>query len=73
MNIGDKAELRHGPFKSVWEVTDINEHGAVLTYIGPVHYVGFEKPEVAPNGTQLTFTPRDTWIGKAHWPSVELI
>jgi hypothetical protein len=73
LKVGDRADLQHGPFRAVWEVIEVGDHGAVFSYVGPVRYVGFEHPSTAPDGTQLTHTPRDCWVGRAHWGGVDLI
>lgn len=73
LKVGDRADLQHGPFRAIWEVIEVKEAGAVFSYVGPVRYVGFEHPITAPNGEQMTYTPRDNFVGRAHWPTLDLV
>ena len=73
LKVGDRVSQRFGPFDSVWEVTEVNDRGAVLNYTGPVVYVGYDIPMAAPDGTQLTQTPREGFVGRALWDNVQVI
>lgn len=73
LHVGDKVEEVHGPFVSTWEVVEIIEPGAVLAYVGDVRFVGFGNTQVAPNGGQLTSTPEQSFIGRAHWHSTKRV
>ncbi len=69
--VGDTVSRQHGPFQSIWEVYEVKPNGVILSYVGPVVYVGFDHPISAPNGTQLTFSPREDWCGRAHYSSLQ--
>jgi hypothetical protein len=67
--VGDVLQLEHGPFTSDWKVVEIGEHGAILEYRGLVHLTGFKRLIAAPNGTVLTKSLNQEWIGRAHFAS----
>lgn len=68
---GDIYELKHGPFRSQWTVVEVTDRGAVLTYKPQsVHFVGFDRPITAPDGTQLTFGYGQDFVGRAHFDTL---
>lgn len=69
IKVGDKLWLRHPPFRALWTVIKITEHGAVLEYAGQVEFTGYGTTQTADNGTVLTTDPDHAWLGKAHWPA----
>jgi hypothetical protein len=71
MELNDRIEVMHGPFRATAKVVKIIDAGAVLEYEGPAELVGWENGiQHAPNGNQLTDTPLQGFVGRAHWPSV---
>jgi hypothetical protein len=71
--VGDRIELRHGPFLSSWEVVEIIDPGARLAYCGDVRFAGHRAKDVAPNGAELTADPSQAFLGRAHWPAAKRV
>jgi hypothetical protein len=63
---GDRLQIRHGPFLTDALVVEITDRGAIIDYTGKVTLVGYTNVEPAPDGTQLTETPTQGFIGRAH-------
>lgn len=73
LDVGDRIELRHGPFLSTWRVAKVLERGAQLEYVGDVRFVGHRDVQHAPNGAQLTDNPDQAWLGAAHFAEAKRV
>jgi hypothetical protein len=60
---GDRLQVRHDPFLADALVVEITDRGAIIDYTGKVTLVGYTSVMRAPDGTQLTETPTQGFIG----------
>jgi hypothetical protein len=73
LKVGDTVRLKFGPYRTTGEVVRIIDAGAVIQPAGVATLVGYDQTMVAPNGDALTEDRGETFIGKAHWESVEVL
>jgi hypothetical protein len=74
LEVGDVIHGLFGPFLARCEVVEIIEQGARLEYVpDSVQYIGWGAALSAPDGAELTVSPDQGFLGRAHWDSAEVV